>query len=454
MASGSRRVRPAPAPPRKESEQMAKGYPTLLRMTPQVLKTLPPGPNGERRSYRDTDTRGLVLRVGGSNPEARVWYFEYSLHDVSKRMKLGDLDEGVSLSERREEVRKWQAEVSRARLGDGPDPLAKRKQEREVTRQRDAAETFAKLGERALASFEKKQPDGKPLLRPATTEEWKRIWGKHLLPAMGDVDAGDPIAVKRAALKMGDALVEQGRMYGANRCLELARRIMSFAVATDRDGRYPANPLLRIAKPHKEKERTRTYSDGEVRAIVAGCTGTLYEDVVPLLLATGVRAGEALAAEWREFSGNTWTIPAAKSKIKHDRPVHLSRYALGVLEQVRAHSGDGFLFPAPTLSKHRERMQKVVYAIREASKVADFELHDLRRVVRTGLSDLRVPTDVGELCLGHLPPKLVRNYNPHPTFWKLGEQRKYMERWGARLERILADEDEAKGAEVVSIGGR
>ena len=384
-----------------------------LTLQHQSLKTLPPGPDGTRISYYDTVERGLVLRVGEGT---RTFYFEYSIRDRSKRMRLGDVDDAVKLTDRRAEVAQLRALVSA-----GKDPLDERRKARD---EKEGRETFEALGKRALLELEKD-------VRPKTHAEWSRLWKKHLLPDMGKVDARDAVAVKIAAQKMGDGI--KARVV-ANRAFELARRIMSFAVSRDRAGHYPANPLLRVAKPEVEAEpRTRTYSADEVRRIVAASVGTLYEDLIPLLLATGTRAGEALAAEWTEIDGKTWTIPAAKSKIDHDRPVHLNPYALEILERIRAKSGEGFLFPARSESGHRERQQKVIRDIRKKSGVGDFELHDLRRVVRTGLSDLGVTNEIGELCLGHLPSKLVRTYSPHPSFWRIAEQRKAMDRWAARL---------------------
>jgi integrase len=405
-----------------------------LSLRPAELRTLPAGPDGERVSYYDTDAPGLVLRVGGPEPRDRVWYFEYSMRGRSRRMRLGDLTDDKTLSERRGEAKRYRGWVS-----DGRDPLDEKEAAEAAAEaaKREAAnrETFAALGERALAAMGKK-------LRPKTMADYRGMWKNELLPAMGHVDARDPVAVKRAALKMADRLVAREKLYGANRCLSLACSIMSYAVDSDRDGLYPANPLFRMKKPFREEEaRTRVYSHDELRAIVPACVGTLYEDVVPLLLATGARAGEVLSAAWREFDGNTWTIPAAQSKIDHDRPAHLSCYALEVLARVRERSGSGFLFPAPTKSGHRERMQKVVYKIRAKSGVADFRLHDFRRELRTELIELGVPTDVCELAIGHLPSKLVRTYAPHPTFWRMREQRPAIEAWGARLERILAGEE-------------
>lgn len=410
-----------------------------LTLRPQSLMTLPPGPDGARMQYHDTEARGLLLRVGGPDKRDRVFYFRYNIKGRTRRMRLGDLTGKDGLTEMRAKAR-----ALRSAVDAGRDPMEEKE---EAERKKEGAETFAELGKRALTAFETR-------LRPKTTDEWRRIWNKEIVPHMGDVDPTDAKTVKREVYRITDALVAAGKKYGANRCFELARRVMSFAVATDRDDRYLANPLFRLEKPFlDEKPRKSKYTDDEIRGIVAGAAGTLYANVVPLLLATGCRAGETLAAEWSEFDGNTWNIPAAKSKIDHDRPVALSKLALEILKPIRERTGDGmFLFPAHTKSGHQERSQKVIYRIRKASSVADFELHDLRRVVRSGLTNLGIRTDVAELCIGHLPPTMVRSYAGHPDFWQLDEQRKAMEKWGARLATILSGEEH--GADVVAITAR
>lgn len=48
-----------------------------------------------------------------------------------------------------------------------------------------------------------------------------------------------------------------------------------------------------------------------------------------------------------------------------------------------------------------------------ASGVRDWWLHDLRRTSRTLLSRTGVRDDVGERCLGHLPPGIQQTYNQH-----------------------------------------
>jgi len=62
-----------------------------------------------------------------------------------------------------------------------------------------------------------------------------------------------------------------------------------------------------------------------------------------------VRPGELRHATWEEvdFENALWTIPAAKTKMRKDHLVPLSRQVLAMLKQVHALTGPkGYLFPS------------------------------------------------------------------------------------------------------------
>ena len=60
--------------------------------------------------------------------------------------------------------------------------------------------------------------------------------------------------------------------------------------------------------------------------------------------------------------------------------------------------------------------------------------HDLRRVVRSGLSALRVPHNVAEAVLAHKPPGIVGVYDTHEY---LDEKREALEAWAQRIASIV-----------------
>jgi integrase len=73
-------------------------------------------------------------------------------------------------------------------------------------------------------------------------------------------------------------------------------------------------------------------------------------------------------------------------------------------------------------------------ARRKRQKVAPFNVHDLRRTVRTGLGRLGVRPDIAELVIGHKRSKLIETYDRHryPE-----ERRDALERWSAHLATLV-----------------
>jgi hypothetical protein len=70
----------------------------------------------------------------------------------------------------------------------------------------------------------------------------------------------------------------------------------------------------------------------------------------------------------------------------------------------------------------------------DAVKIEPWRNHDLRRNVRSGLSELRVDSDVAEAILAHVKPGIVGVYD---VYEYLKEKREALERWGAHLKTII-----------------
>ena len=63
--------------------------------------------------------------------------------------------------------------------------------------------------------------------------------------------------------------------------------------------------------------------------------------------------------------------------------------------------------------------------------------HDVRRTVRTRLSQLRVPREVAEAVLGHAPPSIVGTYDMYQF---IDEKRAALDRWARHLDGIVRGE--------------
>ena len=85
-----------------------------------------------------------------------------------------------------------------------------------------------------------------------------------------------------------------------------------------------------------------------------------------------------------------------------------------------------------------------------AVTVAGWVNHDLRRVVRSGLSALRVEHNVAEAILAHRPPGIVRTYNLHEYE---DEKAEALENWAQRIKSIV-NPVPAAPAKVVKLRGQ
>ena len=74
--------------------------------------------------------------------------------------------------------------------------------------------------------------------------------------------------------------------------------------------------------------------------------------------------------------------------------------------------------------------------------------HDLRRVVRSGLSALRVPHNVAEAVLAHRPPGITATYDMHEY---LDEKREALEAWAQRIATIVNAPKPAAPSKVVKL---
>jgi integrase len=164
--------------------------------------------------------------------------------------------------------------------------------------------------------------------------------------------------------------------------------------------------------------------------------GPLYR----LLLLTGLRLNEVADAAWPEFdfAKGIWTIPAARMKGKNGkaRPhsVPLTAEMLKVLQALPRFTAGPFLFstsfgksPVWVGDKAKGRVDaRMLRTIKAMTRkrgddqslvtLPHWKNHDLRRTVRSRLSELRVNSDVAEAVLAHVRPGIIGTYDKYGFF--------------------------------------
>ncbi|WP_374659423.1 tyrosine-type recombinase/integrase [Inhella sp.] len=312
---------------------------------------------------------------------------------------------------------------------------------------------------------------------------------RHVFPTIGDQAAAD--LTRQDLLAILDARKAAGTLRTANMLLTDLRQMLAFAVER---AIIPTNPLQGIQRRKiggKDTERERVLSDAELRQLWAALPAARLNPrsrcALGLILATGVRVGEATGATWADahtdrdrtallravaesaetkfgivdMAARTWHLPDTKNQREHT--IHLSDFALTQLQELaQLRELDEKGEPSPWLFPDRSRVQPVCVKslgkqIADRQRPADkrmkhrakgtealrldagpWTLHDLRRTAATILARLGFSTDVIDECLNHmLQSKVARIYIRDR---READQRRAFDALGAHLDATLCND--------------
>lgn len=289
----------------------------------------------------------------------------------------------------------------------------------------------------------------------ATGDQYRRILRNDVVPEIGNKRLLE--LSRRDVHAVLDRVAKRGAPIMANRTLEVMRKMFSWAVERDL---MPTNPAVGVSKPSPARASSRVLSSSELKALwkvldqwdeIDGLAESVADEF-RLLLLTGAREREIGGARWDEvdFDGCTLTLPAdiaGRSKSRdHPHIVPLCPQAVTILKRLKLRAGrSAFIFPSPlTRDKDRAASQSRVEnakavidkALLDRSGLFDpsWTIHDLRRTVRSRLSELKVPPHIAELVIGHSLRGVVKIYDRYDY---LDEKRDALERWGDCLARIV-----------------
>jgi integrase len=246
-------------------------------------------------------------------------------------------------------------------------------------KKRAAAAHRADADAPSLAAFTDRyvQEYARPYKKPRTVEEEERNLRLHIKPALGrlklrDVTATD-IAKFHAARKATPT--------NANRCRALLSHIFEIA---ERWGERPigSNPCRHVQK-FLEQKRERFLSPaemarlGEALATAEGQEPHSALAAIRLLVLTGCRLSEILTLEWAwvDFARACLRLPDSKTGAK---VVPLGAPALRLLASLPREDDSPYVLPAQRGNGHFVGIQKVWQRIRDAAKLPDVRIHDLR----------------------------------------------------------------------------
>jgi integrase len=256
--------------------------------------------------YKLADSGGLYLLIKPTG--SKLWRFDYAFQGKRNTLSLGTYPETSLANARRSR------DDLKALLQQGIDPSYHRKLHRHV----QGLNTFRSLSDEFVAKI--------------TREGQAERTVPELLVVLKKLEARE-------------------HYESAKRLRSLMGRIFRYAIATGRAERDPAADLkgaLIAPKATHHASLTTPETIGALLRAIDGYHGTFVTKVAlqlaPLLF---VRPGELRRAEWCEFSGDLWTIPAPKMKLPRPHLIPLSRQACELIEQLRPLTGHSrYLFPS------------------------------------------------------------------------------------------------------------
>lgn len=365
-----------------------------MKLTPDYLKSVK-ATGCERLEVRDDEEPGLIFRVTATG--AKTWSVRYVNKAGEHRRKAIGPYPSIGLAKARDEARKVKGAIAA-----GADVVASDKAEKAEARRR-RLRTFGGAGEAyfADAALGLHKPNASGPKRRKTMAEEERIFGKLVKPEFGDTPLAD---MTRAEIQAFVSKQSKGSASNGRFCRNVLRQIMGYAVWKDLIDHNPAQQIAVI--PSLPRERVLT--DAEIKAIwqaserpasVPNLALSLEMGIaLRLALATLLRGGEVVGAQWSEIDikSKTWAIPAARMKGRRPHLIPLSETALALLEEAKQLiGGETFVFETKDnggAPAHIQAMSfsRAVTRMAQTLKIPDAHAHDFRRTGATNLTSERV----------------------------------------------------------------
>jgi integrase len=368
-----------------------------VQLTDKLVKALPTPERGNRIT-RDTDVRGLGVRVTSAG--ARAWVFNYRAAGVERRMTFGSCDAWPirRARERAKELR---------RLVDaGQDPMADRHAERAAPTVNDLADRF--------------EAEHLPRKRPATARDYRGLLRDIIRPALGNKKVAD---LRHADVERMHREVVGRAPYRANRAAAVLSKMLALAVKWEMRADNPARGIERA--PEQRRERFLTPAEiARLSDALAVHPERTSANAVRLLLLTGARKGETLGARWQDFdlAAGIWVKPAATTKQAKLHRVPLSAPALELLTTMRAEADrenerwqrDGLppiehLFPGAG-GRALGDIKHFWASVCRAAGLEGVRVHDLRHSYASVLASAGLSLPIIGALLGHTQAATTQRY--------------------------------------------
>jgi integrase len=442
-------------------------------LTDRFLRALPPAPKGDRDEVWDSRLPGFGIRITDAkdaDPARRgkagkitfMLRARFPSAPAPTRRTIG-IYPAITLEQARHTAGEWRSLIAK-----GIDPAVVEAEAREK-REREAAarirHSFGNTGEAFITDKLKHERSGAIAERDFRAN-FVAIWRERPIAEITKFDVLEVINAKKRS----------GAPQMARALLVLIRRFFNWCLDQHTFG-LDRSPCDRL-KPNKligdVPKRNRRLNDAELFAFWRATERMKYPagPAYRMLLLTGLRLNEAAQLSWPEVQGDVIIVPPERMKAKDGKAVEhlvpLSSAAREVIASLPRIRGGKFLFSlsggkrplsmtGPVKADLDGRMLRTLRALarrrgedHEQVTLPHWVNHDLRRTVRSGLSALRVASNVAESVLAHRQGGISATYDLHEYQTEKAEA---LELWAERIKAIVSPPPAAP-AKVVRMRGR
>jgi integrase len=416
-------------------------------------------PGDSRQRLNDGDGLFLLLFFKGGS---HGWRFAYSYKGQRRLISLGTYpDTSLALARRK-------ANEARTIVAEGRDPSGERKAEKKERLEARTAEGRRAAGLPSSDSFEAIAREWFAVKRSGWSKSYgDKIMGRFeadVFPYIGKTPIGE--VTGPMLLEVLRRIEARGVIETAHRALQDSGQVFSYAMATDKIYRNPADKLKTVLRQPAPKNFAAITDPARFGQLLKAIDRYAATPVVraalrlaPMLL---LRPGELRFAEWSEISldAGLWTVPAARMKrevrdkmLGAPHLVPLPTQAVEVLRDLHPLTGGGKMVFRGERHHDRAMSENTVNAALRGMGFSQDEVtgHGFRATARTMLHErLGFSPEVIEAQLAHsVRDSLGRAYNRTEFL----EQRKTMlQTWADYIDQLRFDGESASGPKVAPAG--
>lgn len=383
------------------------------------------------KKFKLSDAGGLFLEVAPSG--GKHWRMKYRYDGKEKLLTIGNYP-AVSLKLARDA-----RDQAKEKLAQGIDPSAA-KQQAKADRQAQTVEA-----ELLAYTFEQAFNDWYRFKQPSWTEGYSDdvlARGRmYLMPRLGKMALADiePIDVLDTLKRCEQA----GKLDTLKKVRSILSQVLRYAVGTQKLNTDPSRDVpLDVFQKQEKRNHAHQVLPAEIRriyqAIQQPYKGSFeVANAMRLLPLTVLRANELCGLEWQEVDlvDRVLRIDAQRMKMKKAHIVPLSRQAVAILENQKAHhKGGDYVFPSPLTNSKPIRIEALLKAMRVQGIDKDtFTNHGWRHSFSTTMNERGFEPHIIELQLAHVLGGVQAVYNKAQY---LDQRASMMQAWADWLEDL------------------